>query len=146
MKIILIKDVKGKGKLGDIIDIPNGHANFLIRSKSAMPATDDAINALNAERAEAEAKELALIEEMKIVKEFVEKNPIAIKIKTGAQDRVFGTVSTKQIVNEYLKKYDVKIDKKKIKHTNPINALGSYILDIELHKKVIAKLTVKVEG
>ncbi len=146
MKIILIKDVKGKGKLGDIIDIPNGHANFLIRSKSAKPATDAAVNALNAERVEAEAKELALIEEMKVVKEFVEKNSITIKVKTGAQDRVFGTVSTKQVVSEYLKKYDVKIDKKKIKHTDPINALGSYILEIELHKQVIAKLTVKVEG
>jgi large subunit ribosomal protein L9 len=146
MKIILIKDVKGKGKMEDIIDIPNGHANFLIRSKSAKPATEAAVDELNTQRADAEAKEMALIEEMKVVRDFVEKNPIAIKVKTGAQDRVFGTVSTKQIVSEYLKKYDVKIDKKKIKHTEPINALGTYILEIELHKKVIAKLTVKVEG
>ncbi len=146
MKIILIKDVKGKGKFGEIIDIPAGHANFLIRSKSAKPATDDAINELNTQRAEAEAKEMALIEEMKVARDFIQRNPISIKVKTGAQDRVFGTVSTKQIVSEYLKKYDVKIDKKKIKHGETINALGTYILEIELHKQVIAKLEVKVEG
>lgn len=146
MKIILIKDVKGKGKIGDIIELPNGHANFLIRNKSAKAATEEAVDELNTQRAEAEAKELAHIEEMKKVKEFIEKNPISIKVKTGEQGRVFGTVSTKQIVSEYLKKYDVKIDKKKIKHDETINALGVYILEIELHKQVIAKLDVKVEG
>lgn len=146
MKIILIKDVRGKGKIGDILEIANGHANFLIRNGSAKPATEEAIDDLNQQRADAEAKELALIEEMKKVKEFIEKNPISIKVKTGEQGRVFGTVSTKQIVSEYLKKYDVKIDKKKIKHGETINALGTYILEIELHKQVLAKLDVKVEG
>lgn len=146
MKIILIKDVKGKGKIGDIIDIANGHANFLIRNGSAKAATEEAVTDLNQQRADAEAKELALIEEMKKVRDFIEKNPISIKVKTGEQGRVFGTVSTKQVVSEYLKKYDVKIDKKKIKSGETINSLGTYILEIELHKQVIAKLDVKVEG
>jgi large subunit ribosomal protein L9 len=146
MKVILIKDVKGKGKLGDIIELPNGHANFLIRNKSARPATEDAVDELKQEREAKEAAELALIDEMKLKKEFIENNPIAIKVKTGEKQRVFGTVSTKQVVSEYMKKYDVKIDKKKIKSSETINALGTYILEIELHKKVIAKLDVKVEG
>jgi len=145
MKVILTKDVKGKGKLGDIIELPNGHANFLIRNKSARPATEDAVEELNNERIALIEQEEALVDKMREVKEFIEKNPISIKVKTGDKGRVFGTVSTKQVVSAYLKKYDVKIDKKKIKTKETINTLGTYILEIELHKQVIAKLDVKVE-
>ncbi len=146
MLVILTKDVKGKGKMGEVIEIPNGYGTFLVNSKSARRATEEAITDLREQREAIEAAELAKIHEMTLKKQFIESNPISIKVKTGEKGRVFGTVSTKQVVSEYFKKYDVKIDKKKIKNKETINTLGVYVLEIELHKKVIAKLDVKVEG
>ena len=146
MLVILTKDVKGKGKMGEVIEFSNGFATFLINSKSARRATEEAITDLREQREAVEATELAKISEMTVKKDFIENNPISIKVKTGEKGRVFGTVSTKQVVSEYLKKYDVKIDKKKIKTKETINTLGVYTLEIELHKTVIAKLDVKVEG
>ena len=146
MLIILTKDVKGKGKMGEVIELPNGFGTFLIRNKSARHATEEAITDLREQKEAKESAELAKIHEMTVKKEFIEKNPISIKVKTGEKGRVFGAVSTKQVVSEYFKKYDIIIDKKKIKNKETINTLGVYILEIELHKKVIAKLDVKVEG
>lgn len=146
MRLIMIKDVKGKGKIGEIKEFSNGYAQFLIRNKSARMATDEAISEIKQIKENEAAAELEKIQKMEDVKKFIESNPIHIKVKTGAQDRVFGTVSTKQVVSEYFKKFGVKIDKKKIKTQETINSLGTYILEIELHKKVIAKLDVKVEG
>lgn len=144
MKIILIKDVKGKGKEGEIIDIPSGHANYLVRIKQAVLATSDNIKMLE-ERNE-KAKELAeknLIE-MRKLKEFLEANPITITVNVGKEGKLFGTVSTKQIVDEYRLKYNVTLDKRKIMYDKDIDALGTYEIPIQLHHDVIAKFTLYV--
>src|SRR5690606_35741437 len=97
MKIILTKDVKGKGKAGDIIDIPAGHANFLIRTDQAVLATVDNIKQLEKKkREEKEAMEKHL-NEMRELKSVIESKPVHVHVRVGKEGKLFGSVSTKQI-------------------------------------------------
>lgn len=144
MKIILTKDVKGKGKTGDIIDIPAGHANYLVKAKQAVLATADNIKLLEAQNEK--EKELAEkhLQEMRKLKEVVEVSPIKIGVNVGKEGKLFGTVSTKQIVEEYKSQYDITLDKRKILHDKEIDALGTYKIPIQLHKDVLATITLHV--
>lgn len=142
MKIILIKDVKKQGKSGDILDVKDGYGSFLINKGDAVLATSNSVNRLDRENKEKEVKENNLIKECEVLKKKLENLKISFKVKTGEQDRVFGSVSAKQIVEE-LKNKGYNIDKKQVKINNTISALGFHNVDIELHKKVVA--TIKIE-
>ena len=142
MKIILIKDVKKQGKSGDILEVKDGYGNFLINKGDAVLATSNSVNRLDRENKEKEENENKLIKECQILKNKLENLKISFKVKTGDNDRVFGSVSAKQIVEE-LKNKGYNIDKKLIKINNPISSLGFHNVDIELHKKV--KATIKIE-
>lgn len=144
MRIILIKDVKGKGKNGDIIDIPAGHANYLIKSKQAILATVDNVKELERQNSLEKQKALEHLEEMKKLKVFLEANSISIAMKVGKEGQLFGSVSTKQIVDEIKEKYNITLDKRKIVADKDINALGTYLIPIQLHKEVLAKITLYV--
>ena len=142
MKIILIKDVKKQGKSGDILEVKDGYGNFLINKGDAVLATSNSRDRLDRENKEKEIKENNLIKECEIIKKKIENLKISFKVKTGEQDRVFGSISAKQIVEE-LKNKGFSIDKKQIKINNTISSLGFHNVDVELHKKVIA--TIKIE-
>ena len=142
MKIILIKDVKKQGKSGDILEVKDGYGSFLINKGDAVLATSNSVNRLDRENKEKEVKENNLIKECEVLKKKLENLKISFKVKTGEQDRVFGSVSAKQIVEE-LKNKGYNIDKKQVKINNTISSLGFHNVDIELHKKVIA--TIKIE-
>ena len=144
MKIILIKDVKGKGKEGDIVDIPSGHANYLVRSKQAVLATGDNIKMLEERNEKAKEEAEKHLQEMRKLKEFIEKNPIKIMVNVGKEGKLFGTVSTKQVVDEYRLKYNVTLDKRKILFDKDIDALGTYKIPIQLHRDVLATITLYV--
>lgn len=146
MKIILKDNVKGKGKKGQMINVANGYANFLIKQNKALLANEENLAKLEAEKAAKEQAEIALLEEMKQVKQVVEKNPVVIKVKTSEDGRIFGSVSTKQICDVFYNENNIKLDKKKIKTNITINSLGVYKLDIELHKEVHATLKVHVKS
>ena len=142
MKIILIKDVKKQGKSGDILEVKDGYGSFLINKGDAVLATSNSVSRLDRENKEKEVKENNLIKECEVLKKKLENLKISFKVKTGEQDRVFGSVSAKQIVEE-LKNKGYNIDKKQVKINNTISTLGFHNVDIELHKKVIA--TIKIE-
>lgn len=142
MKIILIKDVKKQGKSGDILEVKDGYGSFLINKGDAVLATSNSVNRLDRENKEKELKENNLIKECEIIKKKLESLKISFKVKTGEQDRVFGSVSAKQIVEE-LKNKGHNIDKKQVKINNAISSLGFHNVNIELHKKVVA--TIKIE-
>lgn len=142
MKVILISDVKGKGKKDDIIDVSDGYAtNYLIKNKLAVPYTKGSKNVLDNEinkRNEAEEK---LVSELNDIKKKLEGEELEFKVNTGAMDKVFGNISSKQI-HEELKKMGFNIDKKCIKINGNIDTLGVHNVLIELHKKV--KFEIKV--
>ena len=142
MKIILIKDVKKQGKSGEILDVKDGFGTFLINKGDAVLATSNSVVRLDRENKEKEVKENNLIKECEVLKKKLENLKISFKVKTGEQDRVFGSVSAKQIVEE-LKSKGYNIDKKQVKINNTISSLGFHNVDIELHKKVVA--TIKIE-
>ena len=144
MKVIFIKDLKGQGKRNEIKEVKAGYAqNFLIKNGYAVALTESSKKKLDTENKKAkEADELDKKENLKI-KEQIEKTNIKFKLKTGKQDQVFGSISTKQI-HEELNKLNIKIDKKKIKLNNPLASLGFHNVEIELRKDVIAKLKVQI--
>ena len=144
MKIILIKDVKKQGKSGDILEVKDGYGSFLINKGDAVLATSNSVNRLDRENKEKEIKENNLIKECEVIKKKLETLKISFKVKTGEQDRVFGSISAKQIIEE-LKIKGFSIDKKQIKISNTISTLGFHNVDIELHKKVVAKLKIELK-
>lgn len=144
MKIILINDVKKQGKKGDILNVKDGYGTFLINNGSAVLATTNSIDRLDRENKEKEKLELENIKKCEELKKKIENLSISFIVKTGESDRVFGSISPKQIVEE-LKNKGYEIDKKQIKIDESISSLGFHNVDIELHKKVIAKLKIELK-
>lgn len=135
MKVIFIKDVKKQAHKDEIKEVKDGYAKFLISEGLAVPYTSKSANVLDNEIKDRELKEQALIDECNKLKRELQNKKIVFKVKTGAQDRVFGNISTKQISEEFSKMgYD--IDKKKITIDGDINSLGTHKVLITLHKKV----------
>lgn len=136
MKVILLSDVKGKGKKDDIINVSDGYANnYIIKNKLGVPYTEGSKKVLDKELQDRKIKEDNLVSELSLIKEKLEDKNIVFKVQTGAQDKVFGNVSTKQICEE-LKKMGFDISKKCIKLDGNINSLGTHKVLVELHKKV----------
>ena len=143
MNIILTKDVKKQGKKGDILTVKDGYGKFLIQSGSAVLKTETSKNILDKENKEKELNEKKLIEECTKLKKELEKLALVFKVKTGKDDRVFGSISTKQII-ESLKEKGYNISKKQI-NMESINSLGFHNVEVVLHKKVSAEIKVKLE-
>lgn len=143
MKVIFVKDLKGQGKKGEIKTVKDGYGmNYLIKNGYAVIANDGNLKHQATLDQKRQDEEAALIKECEEIKSKIEKLVLKFKVKTGAGDKVFGSVSSKQIATE-LEKKGYKIDKKTIKNDNEISCLGFHNVKIELHKKVIA--TIKVE-
>ena len=136
MKVILLKDVKNQGKKDDIIEVSSGYANnYLIKNKLAVMYTEESKRILDQEIKQRQDEETALVAEYNQIKDKLNNKKLDFKVKTGDQDRVFGTISSKQISDE-LSKLGYKIDKKKIFIEGIIDCLGSHNVTIKLHKKV----------
>jgi len=144
MKVILLSDVKNQGKKDDVIEVSDGYAhNFLIKKGLAIKYTEGSKNKLEQELADKNQKEVDLIKNCEKIKTELEKKELIFKVKVGKEGKLFGSVSTKQISDE-LNKIGFKIDKKLIEVKTPIDSLGSYIININLHKKVIAQVKINV--
>lgn len=143
MKVIFIKDLKKQGKVNEIKEVSDGYAtNFLIKNGYAVKYTKTSSEILNTELENAKIKEAKDVAEAKKIKEKLESQTIKFLVKSN-KGKVFGSVSTKQIEEE-LKKLGYNIDKKKIKIDTPLSTLGVHIVNIELHKKVEAKLNIQL--
>ena len=146
MKIILIDNVKGTGKKDEVKEVKDGYGSFLIKNKKAVLYSTKSNEVLNTQIKDRNDKEEQLILECTNIKNKLEKDTLEFLVKTGNDGKVFGSISSKQI-SEELKKKGYNIDKKLIDREN-LNTLGTHIVTINLHKKVVAQLNVvlKVGG
>lgn len=144
MKVIFIKDLKGQGKKGDIKDVKDGYAqNFLIQKGYATMLNEKNMNLLKQEKAEEKRlDDLARNEAFK-QKDALEKLQLLFQVKTGEGDRVFGSVSQKQI-KEMLEKKGFSISKKQIELDHNLTSLGFHNVSIRLYKDVVAKVRVQL--
>ena len=143
MKVIFMKDLKGQGKKGDIKNVKDGYGTFLIKEGYVVVANESNLKQFNTQKSKEQQEEQLKIKECEKLKDEIEKLTINILVKVGTQDRVFGSVSTKQIAKE-LKELGYEIDKNKIKLDHPLTSLGTHIVNIELHKKVNVNLKVNL--
>ncbi len=142
MKVILLKDVKGKGKKDDIIEVSDGYGqNFLIKQGLAVLETKRSKEVLDKELLTRHLEEEQKVSVLNNIKKELENKSFEFKVKTGKEDKVFGVISSKQI-SEELKNHGFSIDKKCIKIDGVIDSLGTHEVTIELHKRVIFKIKV----
>ncbi len=144
MKVVLLKDVKGSGKAGDIIEAKDGFAqNFLIKKGLAKPA--DA-QALNENKAQKEAQAFHRQEQLKANKELREKldgKEVTVQVKCGAGGKFFGSVTNKEIADK-LAELGFEIDKKKIVLQSNIKTTGAFPVTIKISPEETAKITVNI--
>ena len=145
MKVILLQDVKGKGKKGQMIEVSDGYArNFMLPKKMAIEATADAINTKNMnDKATAEriAKEKAAALELS---NKLRGMTLVVTAKGGGQGRLFGAVTNAEI-SAALEKQGIKLDKRKIVLAENIKNVGTYTVTCKLGYEINAPLTVKIE-
>ncbi len=144
MKVIFIKNLRGQGKVGEIKEVKDGYAqNFLIRNGYAQALTEKNLTKHQQMVRNQEKEDARLTDDAKKVKENLEKKTFIFKVKTGEGDRVFGSVSPKQIKDE-LEKNGFSIDKKQIELDHNLSSLGYHDVSIRLYKEVIAKIKVQL--
>lgn len=147
MEVIFIKDLRGKGKRGEVKNVPDGYANnFLIKNGYAKEATVQAKRELaGKQKAEQKAYEEEKQEAIKL-KSFLEddKTVVQIKSKAGEDTRLFGSVPSKQITEALQQQFDVKIDKRKLNLPEPIRTLGYTNVPVKIFPGVEAKIRVHI--
>jgi large subunit ribosomal protein L9 len=145
MKVILLKDVKGKGTKGEVKNVSDGYArNYLLKNKLAEEATAGNMKALEAKKrkeahAEQEEKEAAIE-----LKDKLADLPVELTAKSGDNGRLFGSITSKQIAEALQKEHGFKVDKRKIELDEPIRALGYTMVPVKLHPEVSGSIKVHV--
>lgn len=144
MKVILLKDVKSQGRKDDIINVSDGYANnYLIKNNLAVAYTETSKKILDKQIQIRNDEEAKLVANLTEIKNKLNDKIIEFKVKTGKDDRVFGTVSSKQI-SDKIKELGYDIDKKCILIDTPLSSLGTYKVKIKLHKKVEFNINIKL--
>ena len=144
MKVILLADVKGQGKKGELCNVSDGYArNFLFPKNLAVEANSAALSELKSRE---DAKNHHKQEEINAAKALAEKlngKSVNIKAKAGASGKLFGAVTSKEIVQQLNKDFGIEIDRKKMSVAD-IKSFGSYTAEIKLYTGIVAKITVNV--
>ena len=146
MKVILLQDVKGKGKKGQMIEVSDGYArNYMLPRKIAVEATADAVNTMRMNdkaAAEKAAKERAeAVETSKRLRDMI----LVVNAKGGGAGRLFGSVTNQEIADALKAKTGITLDKRKIVIADPIKSVGTYTVTCKLGYEISAPLTVKIE-
>ncbi len=146
MKVILLQDVKGKGKKGQMLEVSDGYArNYMLPKKLAMEATADAINTMRMNdkaAAEKAAKERA--EALEVSKQ-LRAMTLIVKAKGGGAGKLFGSVTNQEIADALKAQSGIALDKRKIVISDAIKNVGTYTVQCKLGYEITAPLTVKIE-
>lgn len=144
MEVIFIKDLKNQGKKGQIKNVKDGYAkNYLIKNGYAVIKNQQNLMNLKHEEKKKEEQDELNRNKAKEQKEILEKITLEFKVKTGTNDKVFGSISAKQIKDK-LQEQNINIDKKMIDINNPISSLGYHNINIVLYQDVIATIKIHV--
>lgn len=144
VKVILLEDVKGKGKKDDVIEVASGYGQFLVTQKKALIANEENLTALNKAKEEAFEAQQRHLDLMKKLKAEIDGKKVTLGIQIGQDGKLFGAVTTKQIVEAFDAAHHIIIDKKKVELSSEINSVGIYTASVQLHKDVKAVFEVHI--
>lgn len=146
MKVILLQDIKGKGKKGQMLDVSDGYArNFMLPRKMAIEATPDAINTMRMnDKATQERIAREKAEALALAKQLRELT-LVVTARGGGAGRLFGSVTNQEIADALKAKTGITLDKRKIIIADPIKAVGTYTVTCKLGYEISVPLTVKIE-
>ncbi|MDO4793422.1 MAG: 50S ribosomal protein L9 [Filifactor alocis] len=146
MKVILLKDVKGTGKTGELKEVSDGYArNFLFKKGLAIEATKENLNDYNQRKTAKEINDKRDEERAKELAEQLKETGVTIHAKAG-DGRLFGSITSKDIADQLKKDLDIDIDKRKILLKDPIKELGTTIVEIKLHTRVTGEVAVHIKA
>ena len=146
MKVIFLKDLKKQGKKNEIKEVSDGYAvNYLIKNGYAVKYTKSSGDILDAQIANDKLNEENNTMKANEVKVRIEKEVLKFEVQTGKDGKVFGSISSKQICDR-LSQLGYNVDKKSVKSKENLSSLGTYYVEIELYKKVIAKVRVELKS
>ena len=146
MQVILLEDVKSLGKKGEIVKVSDGYAkNFVIPKKLGVEATQKNLNELKNQQKRDSILAQQRLDEAKAYGEKISKETVQLTMKAGEGGRVFGSVSTKEIVTAAKAQFGFDLDKKKLQMPEPIKSFGTYEIPVKLHPQVTSVLKVCVK-
>ena len=146
MKVILMQDVKGQGKKGQLIDVSDGYArNFLLPRKLAQEATADNINTMKMNDKAAQEKRQREREQAVALSKVLKEMKLVVTAKGGGAGRLFGSVTNAEISDALAKQHKIELDKRKIVLKDPIKNVGTYTVTCKLGYEVNAELTVEIK-
>lgn len=145
MKVILLSDVKTLGKKGDVVEVAEGYGrNYLVPRALASEANKGAL-ALHADQKRAqERRDAQTLADAQEIATKIESTPLAVKVKAGGNGKLFGAVTNADVADAIASALSIDVDKHKIEFKSQIKALGSYPVEIKLHRNVVAKATISV--
>ena len=147
MKVILLKDVPGQGKCGDVVNVAEGYArNYLLPSSLASEASTGKIKELTERKQATALKEQKIEGEARELAARLDNLSVVVKTKTGEGGRLFGSVNNKDIADALASQHKITLDKKKLVVKEPIKQLGVYSVTAKLHPAVQAEIKVEVSG
>ena len=147
MKVIFLEDVKGKGKKGEIKEVPTGYAqNFLIKKNLAKEANAQAIGELRGKQKSQEKAHAEMVAEAHAIKAKLEEEAtvVAFTEKVGPDGRTFGSITNKKIADELQKQFGLKIDKRNIKVDSPIRSIGLIDVPVKIYQDVTSVIRLRV--
>ena len=146
MKVILLQDVKGKGKKGQMVEVSDGYArNYMLPRKIAVEATTDNVNTMRmTDKANAEKRQKER-EEAFAISQRLKEVTVTVKAKGGGAGRLFGSITTQEIADALKKQENITIDKRKIVLDEQIKTVGLYTVKCKLGYEITAELKLKIE-
>ena len=147
IKVILKENIKGVGKKDEIVEVKDGYANnFLLNQNKAILATPENINKLKARNEKIQKHHDRDVKKAKELKEVLATKEIVLKVKAGENNKVFGSISAKEIVQAVKDQLNIDIDKKKVSTDSKVKEIGVHNVELKLHSEVKANLKVRVEA
>ena len=145
MKVVLLADVKGQGKKNDVINVSDGYArNFLLPRKLAIEADAKVMNEIKGREESIKHKIEVEIAEAKALASKLDTLLVKIPASSGADGRLYGSITSKDIAEKLEKEHGITVDKRKIQLPEPIRAYGKYDLDVKLYTDIVGKVHVLV--